>query len=254
MSDVAEFEALDEYVEAIIAVLYSEPGQGKTSFGASHDNTLIIATEKGTIAASRVHKGKYKNVRVANCTGDFRKVEETVEKLENDRELCDSFEWLVVDTGTEMHRLIKKDIVVTRVGQGKNKNLDKIQLEEYGEQQMRFQRFWERINELGPNVLWLFHVETFDNVHGNPAVRPDVHGQKGALSAWTSAQGFVCGYLTTEMAETKSGGEKKVRKIQWSGDDSIRAKDRFDCLPEYTVDWTLTKLTDFIYDHAGQPE
>lgn len=254
--DITEFEPLDEYAENIIGLIYAEGGSGKTSWGASADNTLIVATEKGTIAASGVHKGKYKNVRVANCTGDFAQVEATYNKLANNPDLCEKFENIIIDTATEMHRLIKKDIVETRAAKAssKVKNPDKVQLEEYGEQQMRFQRYFGLFNDLGPNVFWLCHSETYDNVHGNPAIRPDLHGQKGGLSAWISAQVYVCGYMSKEQAETKSGGTKTVRKILWDGDEQIRAKTRFDCLPEYTVDWTLDKLVNHIYDHHTQPD
>lgn len=257
MSDTPEieFEDLDEYTEQLLIMLYSEPGVGKTAFGASAPRTLIVATERGTISAAKVHGRKY-GTKVANCAGSWNKIVATYEKLASSPKLVDSLDWIVIDTATEMHRLNLRDIVETRCADpsAKSQNPHKVYQDEYGEQQVRFADYFSKFNNLGPNVLWLCHAERAEDEYGDQFLRPDIHGQKGKLSAWIAAQNYAVGYMTPEQRKKQDGTLVDVRVINWKGSKEIRAKDRFSALGGRTVDKTLEQITNMIYDACAVPD
>lgn len=255
-----EIVDLDEYTESINAAVYADPGVGKTVLAGSA-KTLIIATENGTVSAARQGAGEYgAQTWRAKTWKDYLKAVDWVEK--NCEKDGFPFDWVAVDTATQMQQLALQDIVNQRVAnpESKLKNPDKVQLDEYGDMHQRFRRQVTRLNDLPVNVLWTAQAMLVEDEHGNPFRLPSIHGgaKKGnEVANWFCAQMHIYGYMTASEVKVKSGDKvrtKLVRDIQWVGDEKVRAKDRFDCLGKKTRDITLEELTELIEDSAGEDE
>lgn len=249
----ADFVDLEEFTENIVIAVYAASGVGKTIWAASCSNTFILATEKGTVSAARKY-GKTKNRRVK--TKFHKTFAEVVETYEWFRDHPNhGFHWLVIDTGTEMHRLILRGIVDERVEKSSDKSgPDKVQLEEYQEQQLCFQRYVTLFNDLGINICWLMQPHQTEDHEGNPFVLPDVHGKKhDGLAKWFCSAMYSYGYMTLEEGVSSRTGEPiEVRQIQWKGSQEVRAKDRFGCLGPFTRNKSLAQIEKMVLAHNAE--
>lgn len=248
MSLPAEIVDLDDYTENIIMMIYGDSGAGKTVLAGSDDKVLFIATEKGTVSAKRFGSA----AKVWKCFNDWDKFEDAYEWLSTGDNAA-QFNWIVIDTVTAMHKMILNDIVRSRAEStgAKNKNLDKVQLEEYGEQQMRFQRYVGLLNDLPCNILYLAHPKQVEDADGNEFLLPDIHGKKYQLAAWMCAEVHAYGYMSVEKAiSAKTKKEITVRRIQWESTPTIRAKDRYDAFGPKTTNKSLKQLRTMIEESA----
>lgn len=248
-TDLAGFDlpddivGIDEYTENITMLLYGPPGIGKTRFVGSA-RTLILAVEKGTVSAK---KSAGHQAKVWDCP-DWASFERAYEWLKDNagREGF-PFDWVAIDTGTQLQLHIRNDIVQERFDL-KGGSLDKVQLEEYGEDQNRLMRFVTLVNDLPINVVWTAHAMMGNTEDGEELRLPQFHGKKGLVSNWIAAQMHCVGYM--HFADVKfTSGVKQARVIQWQGTANVIAKDRFDCLggkSGVTVGKTLSQITDTI--------
>ena len=248
-TDLAGFDlpddivGIDEYTENITMLIYGAPGIGKTRFAGSA-RTLILAVEKGTVSAK---KSAGHQAKVWDCP-DWPTFEKAYEWLkENAHKPGFPFDWIAIDTGTQLQLDIRSDIVQERV-ELKGGSLDKVQLEEYGEDQMRLMRFITLVNDLPVNVLWTAHEMMGTTPEGDELRLPQFHGKKGLVANWVAAQMHCVGNM--HFADVKfTSGVKQARVIQWNGTANIIAKDRFDCLggrTGFTVGKSLQQITDTI--------
>lgn len=248
-TDLAGFDlpddivGIDEYTENITMLLYGPPGIGKTRFVGSA-RTLILAVEKGTVSAK---KSAGHQAKVWDCP-DWASFERAYEWLKDNagREGF-PFDWVAIDTGTQLQLHIRNGIVQERFDL-KGGSLDKVQLEEYGEDQNRLMRFVTLVNDLPINVVWTAHAMMGNTEDGEELRLPQFHGKKGLVSNWIAAQMHCVGYM--HFADVKfTSGIKQARVIQWQGTANVIAKDRFDCLggkSGVTVGKTLSQITDTI--------
>ena len=244
---------LQEYTENITMLVYGDSGVGKTPFAASA-NTLIVATENGTVSAAKrnAKMAKPPFVRVRNCIHNFDKVRATYEWIERNctrREW--PFDWVAIDTATEMQNEILRWVVNERVEAGTAKSLNpyKTELQEYGEMHEIWRDYVKKFNDLPCNIIWLAHAMTAEDAEGNDYRLPAFQGKKGELANWTAAQCHVYGHMTVQ--DRISATTRKpiqVREIQWNGTQGVRARDRFDVLPAKTVNKTLRQIHKMIDD------
>lgn len=248
-----EIVGLDEYVPYVSICLYSEPGVGKTVWLASAKTpTLILATEPGTVSAARMLPNA-KHVKVIDCSSPYegwRKYEEVVEWLKDGN--AQNFDWIQTDTATRLQRNIMLGQAAERSvdASAKNQNIDKFQLDEYGTQQNAFMRLVETINDLEVNTVWACHAVTQEDIDGDLYVKPNIHGKDGKpgeMSTWLSANCMMTGYMRPIQVQKKGGEKVPGRQIVWQGNKAIRAKDRFACLGEFTVDKTLAQVQDIVF-------
>ena len=234
---------IDEYTENITMLLYGPPGIGKTRL-AGTARSLILAVEKGTVSAKKT-AGPGAKVWPCPAWPNFERAYEWLKA--NAAKPGFPFDWVVIDTGTQLQLDIRKDIVEERV-ELKGGSVDKVQLEEYGEDQMRLMRFVTLVNDLPVNVLWTAHEMMGTTPEGEELRLPQFHGKKGLVANWVAAQMHCVGYMHFADVQFTSG-VKRARVIQWNGTENIIAKDRFDCLGGrngFTVGKNLQQLTDMI--------
>ncbi|QAU06391.1 RecA-like DNA recombinase [Gordonia phage WhoseManz] len=234
---------IEDYTESISMLVYGDPGIGKTRF-AGAAKTLFLATENGTISARKAG-GQSK---VWDCVNSWEKFEQAYEWLvDNTAKDGFPFDWICIDTVTQLQLNIRRSIVEERF-ELKGGSLDKVQLEEYGEDQMRLMRFVTLVNDL-PNVnkLWTAHSMLVENEKGEEFRLPNMHGQGYKVANWVAAQMHCVGYMHfANVTNAKTQKTTKTRVIQWHGTDDVIAKDRFDCLGRQTVNKNLAQITEKI--------
>lgn len=251
---------LNEYTENVTMLVYGASGAGKSVFGGTA-NALIVATENGTVSAAR-HNAKLKGpkpaVKVIDCVHNFDKVKDTYEWLYEHAEYPQfPFDWVVIDTATEMQAEILRWVVNQRVEAGTAKSLNpyKTELQEYGEMHEIWRDYVKKFNDLPCNILWLAHEMTAEDTEGEEFCLPSFQGKGYQLASWTAAQMHVYGHMrVADRRSAKTGKTIQVREIQWRGTQKVRARDRFDTLPAKTVNKTLPALLKMIEDTNTVPD
>lgn len=233
---------IDDYTENITMLVYGDPGIGKTRF-AGTGRTLILGIENGTIAA-RQSGGESK---VWKCPKWDNVLDAYNWLLDNAGKEGFPFDWIAIDTGTQMQLQIRRDVVDQRIEEGTAKNLnpDKVEMQEYGEDQNRLMRFVTLFNDLPVNVLWLAHAMLATNEEGEEFRLPQFHGKGYQVANWIAAQMHCVGYMHFAPVKIK-GNTRNMRVIQWRGTDEVRAKDRFDALGARTVGKGLSDIQKII--------
>lgn len=253
-----EIVDLDDYTESINGMVYADPGVGKTIFGASDDHVLILAIEQGTVSAARNLKKQGsivgKNVKVWDCVNNWDAFERAYEWCEA-QVAADTmpFQWVVIDTITELQKLMLRDIIDTRIAKSGKGNPDITERQDYQENQLRLQRFVGLFNDLDVNVLYLAHSMQTENEEGDQYVMPMLHGKGNQIASWVSAQVHCFGYMHMVPAKTKSGAEVMSRRIEWTADAKWKAKDRFDVLAPRTIRKTLKDIR-LMIEATDEPE
>ncbi|WGH20849.1 RecA-like DNA recombinase [Gordonia phage Commandaria] len=241
---------IGEYTENITMLVYGDPGIGKTRFAATGGRVLFLATENGTVAARKAI-GAMGKVKVWDCVASWDKFEEAYEwLLENASEPGFPFDWVCIDTGTQLQLNIRRAIVDADAEIDESRNRDKVELQEYGEEQQRLMRYVTLVNDLPVNILWTAHSMLVDDENGEQFRLPQFHGQGYKVANWIAAQMHCVGYMHKAPVKVKTANGTKVvnsRVIQWtSSDGSVIAKDRFDALGNRTVNKTLADLVKII--------
>ena len=225
---------LEEYTECINLMIYGDPGVGKTVVAGTAKAGLILATEAGTVAAAR----QGSKAKVWNAVRKWHAVEDCYEWLYDNVERPGfPFDWVAIDTITEMQSMILRYIVDTRVTEGKAKNLNpyKTDLPEYGEMHEMFKDWVGKFNDLPINTLWTAEAMQVEDEEGQEFRLPSLHGKGYQIAMWAAAQMHAYGYMHMREAEhPKTHRVQTVRSIQWQASPNVRAKDRFDCLGMYT--------------------
>ncbi|AYB69783.1 RecA-like DNA recombinase [Gordonia phage KidneyBean] len=236
---------IDEYTENITMLVYGDPGIGKTRFAGTGGRVLFLATENGTISARKSVGGE--GSKVWDCTASWQRFKDAYEWL-RDHAGAEGFpfDWVCVDTGTQLQLNIRRDIVDERVEEGTAKDLDpdKVHLDEYGKEQQRLMRYVTLINDLPVNVCWTAHAMLVDNEEGKQLRMPQFHGQGYKVANWIAAQMHCVGYMhKASVTSAKTQKTTSERVIQWhSPDGSVIAKDRFDALGPRSIRPNLAKI------------
>ncbi|AON97498.1 AAA-ATPase [Rhodococcus phage ChewyVIII] len=243
----------EDYTPYISMLLYSDPGVGKTVFATSSESpTLVLATEEGTLSGVR-QGAQFDIIECFAPEGGWEAFEESIDWLYDGN--AEKYNWVVVDTATSLQRRIMQHLSITRSNDpsAKNRNPDKYQLDEYGEQQVKFQKAVERLIALPVNVLFTAHARMAEDQDGELYVKPDIHGKEakaGELAVWLSANVMATGFMSPITYKKKVDGAEKIiqgRQIQWRGNEKVRAKDRFDVLGDRTIDKSLKHIEDLIF-------
>lgn len=225
---------LEDYTECINMLVYGDPGVGKTVLGGSAKSPLILATEKGTVSAAR----QGSNGKLWNAVRKWHAVEDCYEWLyDNVEKPGFPFDWIVIDTLSEMQNLMLRYVVDNRVSEGKAKNLNpyKTELQEYGEMHEMFKDYVGKFNDLPINTLWTAQAMQVEDEEGNEFRLPAIQGKGYQMATWAAAQMHCYGYMhMREVEHPQTHRKQRVRSIQWQASTNVRAKDRFDCLGMYT--------------------
>ena len=249
---------LNEFDESINLLVYGPSGVGKTVFGGSHERVLFIAVEKGTVSAKRMgSKGKVWPVH------EWNDLEAAYSWLMDNP---DEFEWVVLDSITEMQQMAIRDILKKANEENSSRDLDIPAIQDHQKWQNIYKRFISSFIDLPVNVLFTALVRTAQDEDKEEFLTPDIQGKNYQLSQYTCGQMSAYGYMSTRKVPLKdedgnivldSGGKKIpdiIRRITWMDTGVIRGKDRYNVLEPYTEDLTLAEIHDLIEGEVTRSE
>lgn len=249
---------LNEFDESINLLVYGASGVGKTVFGGSTERVLLLAVEKGTVSAKRM--GSKAKVWPVHEWNDLEAAYNWL--IDND----DKFDWVVIDSITEMQQLAIRDILKKAHEENSSRDLDIPAIQDHQKWQNIYKRFISYFVDLPINVLFLALVRTAVDEDKEEFLTPDIQGKNYQLSQYTCGQMSAYGYMSTRKVPLKdedgniildSGGKKIpniIRRITWMDTGVIRGKDRYNVLEPYTEDLTLAEIHDLIDGEVTREE
>lgn len=249
---------LNEFDESINLLVYGPSGVGKTVFGGSAQRVLFVAVEKGTVSAKRLgSKAKVWPVH------EWNDLEAAYNWLADNP---DEFDWVVLDSITEMQQLAIRDILKKANIENSSRDLDIPAIQDHQKWQNIYKRFISYFVDLPINVLFLALVRTAQDEDKEEFLTPDIQGKNYQLSQYTCGQMSAYGYMSSRKVALKddegnivldSAGKKIphiIRRITWMDTGVIRGKDRYNVLEPYTEDLTLAEVYDLIDGEATREE
>lgn len=210
---------VSEYSESQNWLLYGDSGIGKTTLGGQLPNALILAVEAGTVsAARRGSKAKVWPIR------EWNDLAEAFEWLEANPGV---FDWVVVDSATQMQTIAMRDILAQAVAKSADRDPDVPQIQDHLKLQLIFKRFVMDFNALPVNVCWTAQAMWKEDQEGDDIVLPAITGKDYQIAQWFCAEQHVVAYYGMERTG-KRGSESNERFLLIQKDPPYFAKNRYD--------------------------
>lgn len=236
--DDPEVTDLDSFTESINLNVYADPGAGKTVLtGTGGEKMLIIATEPGTISAKQMGS-KAKTVRVRTYR-QFATVLNSLRRTGTYKGFRP--EWLGVDTLTELQAMMMVDIVENPFD-GKPRNPDTPQIQDYGTAQGRFKKVVHALNDLPINVLYTTHTMRTEDEEGEPLLMPAISGKWGTNDPTTASQWFAGTVHSFGYLKVIKKDDKLIRRWGFRRSGAYLGKDRYGVLAPYVDEPNLLEI------------
>jgi len=241
---------LMDYTESINWLLYGHSGSGKTVIaGKLPGRVLILANEQGTISAKR--QGSKAKVWL------IRRWEDLVEAYEWLANNEHPFDWVVVDTVTEMQYKCIRWILRTAVAANPQRDPHIPALQDYQKWQLSMKQMIVDFNELPVNVLWTAQEMVREDPDGEDIILPLIEGKDYQISSWVCAQMDVVSHLALKSVKKRVNGKVEksfVRRLTCNESPPIFAKDRYDVLGKVVDSPDIVELVQRIKDtESGRP-
>lgn len=221
---------MTDWVESKNIIIHADSGVGKTRLAGTLKKALILAPEtSGIVAAKRAgSEAKVWPIRHWN---------DLVEAYEFLRDNPDhGFEWVVIDTLTDMQQKALRAILEHAVEDNPNRDPDIPAIQDHQKWQNMLKRFIADFCELPVNVCFTaqsMHVDTDD---GDEMVLPLLLGKGHQIAAWACAQVGWVFYYRTRNSKPKKGEEPVVtRELICTREEPYFAKDRYGVLPAHVT-------------------
>lgn len=232
MAKPTQIHRVGEAQPFINMLLVAETGWGKTPFMGTADNRMLIASidPEGTDSAA-----------YAGSTADewvIRTMEEwTALCVYMRKSGCSDYDWLGIDSLTELQKLLMKHQLMNRPVRGKQEPLVADQ-PDYLKTQLQLVELVKEINDLPVNVLWTALPMEQESADGEVRYFPAVHGGRGDLSRQ------VRGYMKINAAGEILGdeGESRTRRMHFIQTGPYMGRDRTSSLGDYQDDLTIPAL------------
>lgn len=248
-SDIEELITdITDIPEYLTVVGYGRTGTGKTTFGASADNTLLLEVEpEGTfsVATSKGERYKAKKFPV-NTWGDFEKIyfylKANVHK----------YDVLAIDTLTRLLELCVKNIVLgeTRAEDTElmDKDVFKVSLPQRGDIAQKMIFWLDAIRKLPIHKVWLCQEANNTN---DDSITHDIYPDlQRKIRNYVLADATIVGRFDVVMKETLTEkGTIKTPQFRFivKPDDTVYTKDRTNALGNGLANPTMTKLLSLVY-------
>lgn len=233
-------------------VLYGPPGVGKTSFGASSPEPLIVDGERGTLRTDS---------NAIELPGTLNDLYEMLSEFGSGSGTF-PYKTLVIDPLSEVERLVWNHVVASA-----RKTDSKVETIEdvgggFGKGYYAADEHWRKILHLleairanGVNLLIIDHerIAKFKNPAGDDWLyfRPAVHDRAAALFA-KKCEALLYAHKTISALSAKGkktvGISDEVHILSTQGCASFEAKNRFGLPPEFPLSW------DEFWTHYTSPD
>lgn len=229
--------------------VYADSGVGKTVFAASHPSSLLLAVDRGTIAAARQSfSGKGKMWRITDWE-EFERAQKWIRAAVSQGKF--PWEWLITDSLT----MLRERCMRFRLESERARNPQRSEFvpapDDHQHVQNIMKRTVETFCDLPVNVLFTALPMVVESRDGEEKVVPMVHGQKGDTSHYIAGLLDAYGYMEVTRKRMKGDDPdepsgREVRRIHWGPYNEYTGKDRFDVLGPYTDDATLPEIESMI--------
>lgn len=217
-------------------LVYADSGAGKTVFAGSAERVLFIAPEDAGLLSAAMMGSKADKIKVKSW-------DEFVEAYEycydNQFDLQEKYDWIVIDSATEMQGMCLRDIVAkeraTRIS--KDQDPDQPQLQDYGKLYILMEKMVLAFNDLEINCLYTALTRSAEDPDANEFLLPMLGSNKPTdyrIAMKIAAHMTSYGHFKVEVVSkpkdpSKPDGEtKKVKQrvIYWEDNGIYRGKDR----------------------------
>jgi hypothetical protein len=241
---------LMDYTESINWMLYGHSGSGKTVIaGKLPGRVLILANEHGTIAAKR--QGSKAKVWL------IRRWEDLVEAYEWLANNDHPFDWVVIDTATEMQYKCIRWIMRMVVAANPQRDEHIPAQGDHFKWQLAMKQMIADFNELPVNIMWTAQEMVREDPDGEDIILPLIEGKDYQISAWACAQMDVVSHLSLKKIKKRVNGKVEatfVRRLTCNESPPIFAKDRYNVLGRVVDNPDIAELVQRIKDtETGRP-
>lgn len=241
---------LMDYTESINWLLYGHSGAGKTVIaGKLPGKVLILANEQGTISAKR--QGSKAKVWL------IRRWEDLVQAYEWLANNDHPFDWVVIDTVTEMQYKCIRWIMRLVVAANPQRDEHIPAQGDHFKWQLAMKQMITDFNELPVNVLWTAQEMVREDPEGEDIILPLIEGKDYQISAWACAQMDVVSHLALKKVKKRVAGKVEatfVRRLTCNESPPIFAKDRYNVLGRVVDNPDIVELVQRIKDtETGRP-
>jgi hypothetical protein len=231
-----QIQSLASDVPSLNLMVYADSGAGKTVFAGSAKRVLFVAPEDdGTLSAVRM--GSQADKIKVRTWEDF--VEGYEYCYDNQDELKEKYDWIVIDSATEMQSMCLRSIVNSQRAEriSKDQDPDQPQIQDYGKLYILMEKMILAFNDLPINVLWTALARKAEDPDGNDFLLPMLGSNKPTdyrIAMKVAAQMTSYGYLKVEVVDKPAPTDddpKRTRKVKqrtiiWEDTGSTRGKDR----------------------------
>ena len=232
-------------------LIYAESGAGKTVLAGSDRRVLFIAPERhGVLSALRMGS-KADQVKIKHWE-HFRK---SVDHLQAHPEILANYDWLVIDSLSEMEKMLKRAILEAEApGRiAKDQDIDQLQIQDYGKAYQLMENIVYICNDLPINTLYTALSTTKESADGREFLAPMLGSsdkKKFDLPMKIVSMMTSFGYMRNETVEKPVPTEEnpdaiqlvRERRIYWDDTGKITAKDRTTRLGPFTTNATLQNI------------
>jgi hypothetical protein len=239
-----------DYTESINWLLYGHSGAGKTVIaGKLPGKVLILANEQGTISAKR--QGSKAKVWL------IRRWEDLVQAYEWLANNDHPFDWVVIDTVTEMQYKCIRWIMRMVVAANPQRDEHIPAQGDHFKWQLAMKQMITDFNELPVNILWTAQEMVREDPEGEDIILPLIEGKDYQISAWACAQMDVVSHLALKKVKRKVNNEVVTgfkRVLTCNESPPIFAKDRYNVLGRTVDNPDIVELVQRIKDtETGRP-
>lgn len=240
---------LEDYTESKNILVYGHTGTGKTVLSGRLPNALFIATENGTISAKRM--GSKAKAWPIHHWNDLVKAYEWVANNP------DVFEWVIIDSITDMQQKALRGIMQDVVKQNSKRDPDIPAKGDHFKWQLVMKRMITDFNELPVNVLWTAQEMVREDPEGDDIILPLIEGKDYQIASWTCAQMHIVANLSLKRVKVRVKGkveQRVVRRMICGETPPYFAKDRYNILGTHIDNPDINKIITMIDDsESGRP-
>lgn len=250
-----EITDIQDRIDYYNFLVYADSGSGKTVFAGSDRKVLFLAPEKDGVISSKRMGSKAKEIRISH----WEHLRKSVDWLEEHPEVLEEFDWLVIDSLTEMQKMCSLAILEVEAPEriAKDQDIDDLQLQDYKKLYTLMENLVRSCNDLPINVMYTALSRVAESPDGLEFLVPQIGSNQ--LKKYDFAMKIVAtmtsyGHLRNEIievpapTETDKNAVKQVKRrtIYWEDVANIRGKDRTTRLAPFTIVGNPTRSLEYV--------